>query len=213
MPTTDVIIDYALRALGEYDLAAPQQMTRADMLALFNSFYQGEIGKRLKTLAVHSYDGSDAAHTITAGVGTLPEDFLQPAQVYDGDAPDNEPLQQIFDIEDKVPDDADCSQYMLPDLTHIWLFGQTPANTIKLYYYAKPEALTDSSSSSPSALKEEFHLDVFAAKSKEAYEYRNGNYYDALGTLKAYVVGLLDEIEKAHTVGTRDDNGRLIKVV
>ena len=213
MATTASIIDYCLKAIGEADMTNPQQMTRAEILGIINPFYQYEIGKRLKTLAVYNYDSSDSDHTITSGVGALPADFLQPVQVYDGDAPANEPLTQIFEIEDKVSDDAVCSQYMLPDLDHIWLFGQTPANGIKLYYYAKPDVLTDLDLSTPAALKEEFHLDVFAAKVKEVYEYRNGNYYDALGTLKAYVVGLLNQIEVAHSSERRDEGDRTIKVI
>lgn len=111
------------------------------------------------------------------------------------------------------PKKAAAASLPLPDLTHIWLFGQAPANGLKLYYHSRPAALTDSALSIPDALKDKFHLDVFAAKVKEVYEYRNSNCYDALGTLKAYVVGLLAQIEAAHSIERRDKSGRTINVI
>ena len=211
MATTDKIIDEALKAIGD-DPADPQQMTRAEVLFYIDDYYRNTVGKRIKSLAVYTYDGSDAAHTVTDGVASLPDDFLEPVRVYDGDAPGDVPLTQILQIDDKVADDAGCSQYMLPDRSTMWIFGQTPTNAIKLYYHRQPAALTDFVLSSPSMLKEEFHIDIFVARIKEVYEYRNGNYYDGLGSLKAYIVGLLNQIEAAHSVELRDENDWAIRV-
>jgi len=187
-------------------------MTRAEVLEIINQLYQNDVGKRLKNLASFSYDASDAAHAITAGVGTLPADFLLPSQVYDGDAPTNDPLTQIFDIRDKVTNTEVTSQYMLPDNANIWIFGQTPTNAIKLYYYSKPIALTDSSSSSPTALKSEFHIDIFVAKIKEVYATRQNNTDDAID-MKALQADYLDQIEFAHTAEKTDDTPQTIKMV
>lgn len=203
MATTDKIIDYCLKGIGE-DTTAPVEMTRAEVLEIINQLYQNDIGKRLNSLASFSYDASDAAHTITAGVGALPTDFLSMANIYDGDAPTNAPLTQIFSIEDKVENTALCSQYMLPDLINIWLFGQTPTNTIKMYYDAKPALLTDSSSSSPTNLKPEFHIDIFVAKIKQVYAMRQNNTYDAMDML-ALIADYLEQIEYAHSAEKRDD--------
>ena len=208
MTTTDKIIDQCLKGIGE-DTVAPVEFTRAEVLEIINQLYQNDIGKRIKNLASFSYDSSDAAHTITAGVGTLPADFLLPSQVYDGDAPTNDPLTQIFDIEDKVADTATTSQYMLPDNANLWIFGTTPTNTVKAYYYQKPTALTDSASSSPLALKPEFHIDIFVARLKEVYAMRQNNTYDMMD-MKALVLDYLDQIETAHKMEKRDD--ALVKI-
>lgn len=201
--TTDAIIDHCLKGIGE-DTTAPVEMEREEVLTLINQLYQNDIGKRLKSLAVYSYDASDAAHTITAGVGTLPTDFLSPAQVYDGDAPTNNPLTQIFKIEDKVASISATTQFMLPDNANLWIFGSTPANTIKLYYYSKPAALTDSNSSSPTALREEFHIDIFVARVKEVYAMRQNNTYDMMD-MRALIVDYLAQISDAHTTEKGDD--------
>lgn len=207
--TTDKIIDYCLKGIDE-DTVAPVEMSRAEVLEIINQLYQNDIGKRLKNLASYSYDASDAAHTITAGVGTLPSDFLLPSRVYDGDAPTNEPLAQIFDIRDKVANTEATSQFMLPDNANLWIFGQTPTNTIKMYYYAKPIALTDASSSSPTALKSEFHVDIFVARVKEVYALRQNNTYDMMD-MKALVLDLLVQIQKAHTAEKHDSAPRRVK--
>lgn len=203
---TAKIIDYCLRGLGETTetLTNPQEMTRAEVLEIINQLYQNDIGKRLNSLASFSYDASDAAHTITAGVGTLPTDFLSMANIYDGDAPTNAPLTQIFSIEDKVASAAEVSQYMLPDNANIWINGITPTNTIKAYYHAMPAALTDSSASTPTALKSEFHIDVFVAKVKQVYAMRQNNTYDAMDML-ALIADYLEQIEYAHSAEKRDD--------
>ena len=211
MSDTAKIIDYCLRGVGEAadTLTAPQEMTRAEVLEIINQMYQFDIGKRIKSLASFSYDGSDPAHTLTAGVGTLPADFLMMAQVYDGDAPTNAPLQQIFSIEDKVADTEATSQYMLPDTTHIWVYGTTPTTGIKTYYHPKPTALTDSSTSSPTALKDEFHIDIFVAKVKQVYAMRNNNTYDALDML-ALITDYLNQIEYAHSAEKRDSSLQMV---
>jgi len=216
MASADKIIDKCLLAIGEdvADLANPVNMTRADVLELINNLYRNDIGERAYQLATYSYDASDGEHTITAGVGNLPSDFLLPHFVYDGDAPTNDPLEQIFEIEDKVANDATTSQYMLPDNTHLWIFGQTPTNTIKMYYYTKPAALEDSATSYPVALLEQFHYSVFEARVKQEYAIRlnnteDENYQRALVYGKG---GYLDQIDYAHKTGKRDGSPQLIKM-
>lgn len=207
---TNKIIDACLRGIGEPDPANPVEMTRAEVMDLVNAIYQNEIGKRVKNLASFSYDGSDPAHTITAGVGPLPTDFLEVSQVYNGDAPGQYPLDQIFKIADKVADDAICSQYMLPDNANLWVFGKTPAIGIKLYYYRKPVVLTDNALTSPVDLKEEFHRDIFVARVKEVYAENTNNTYDMMDQ-RAKIEDLLTLIEQAHNNEKRDDTPRTIQ--
>ena len=199
---TASIIDQCLRGIGEETPAAPVGMTRADCLSFINLFYQNHIGKRLKALATYSYDASDTAHTLTAGVATLPSDFLAPVRVYDGDTPANDPLDQIYDIEDKVSDTSSASQFMIPDLATLWVFGKTPTNPIKLYYYKKPAALTDSAGSTPTALKEEFHLEPFVKVVQKIYATRNGDYGDEIN-LELFFQDILDSIERAHRLESK----------
>ena len=206
--TTDEIINQCLKDLGEEDPANPVEMTREDCLLHIDMFYRNDIGKRLRLLTVHSYDGSDAAHTITAGIGPLPADFLAPSRVYDGDTL----LKQIFDIDDKVPDTSPTSQYMLPDISNIWIFGTTPTGTVKLYYYRKPAALTDSSSSSPSELKEEFHVKPFMRLIKGIYDSRNHDNDDVID-MEAYCQDYLNAIENAHRYELMDDGPQTVEVV
>ncbi len=210
--TADEIINQCLKAIGEEDPADPVGMTRADVLVFINQIYQGPIARRLKLLKSHSYDGSDAAHTITAGVGTLPSDFLMPSRVYDGDAPEDKPLEQIFDIEDKVANTSDPSQYMLPNMSEIWIFGTTPTKEIKMYYYFEPAALTDSASSSPSYLKKEFHVKPFVKAIQGVYSSRNSDYGDEID-LEVFLQDILNEIEDAHTWSMVDDAPKTIKAV
>ena len=212
--TTDEIINQCLLSIGEDSgtLAAPLSMSRADILAFINLIYQGPIASRLRLLKSYSYDASDAAHTITAGVGTLPSDFMAPSRVYDGDAPDDRPLTQITDINDKVDDDDATSQYMLPNMSEIWIYGTTPTDEIKMYYYFEPAALTDSASSSPSYLKKEFHMKPFVKAIQGIYSTRNSDYADEID-LEVFLQDVLDEIEDAHTSGMRDDSPKTMKVV
>ena len=210
MATTDVIIDRCLKGIGEEDPDNPVEMTRAEVLDFINEVYQGPIARRLRLLTSYTYDASDADHTITAGVGTLPSDFLEPSRVYDGDAPDEEPLDQIFDIKDKVDDTDDTSQYMLPNMSEIWVFGTTPTNDIKLYYYFEPTALTDSSASTPTYLKKEFHIKPFEILIKRIYEFRNSNNQDVFD-METYMQDILTEIEDAHSM--RDDADHQAQVV
>lgn len=208
---TKEIIDRCLRAIGEKDPDNPVEMTRPEVLSLINEFYQNEIGELLRNMTSIVYDGSDADHSITAGAGLLPSDFLLPARVYDGDAPKNKPLEQIFDIDNRESDTSKTSQYMIPNTTEIWIFGKTPTNTIKMYYYAKPEPLEDDSSSSPTALKDKFHVDPFMIHVKEEYALRNNDLAD-LFDLKALKLDILDAIKKAHKTEKKDDRHSRVRV-
>jgi hypothetical protein len=172
-----------------------------------DQFYRNNIGKRLKILTSIIYDDSDADHTITAGIGTLPSDFLMPSRVYDGDTL----LTQITDIDDKIDDDEDPSKYIILNNSQFRIFGATPTDEITLWYYAKPAALTDNSASSPSDLKEEFHLDPFITLIQKIYESRKRKYSKAIN-LEVWMAETLDNIEEAHTSEMRDDSPKTIKV-
>jgi len=195
--TTDDIISQTLLAIGEDSsaLAAPVLMTRSDILAYMNILYQNRIGRVLKRLTLYSYDASDAAHTITAGVGALPPDFLEACRMYDGD----NLLTQISDLADKATDDAVTSRYIVVNNTTFWLYGQTPTTGIEFYYYAKPAALTDSVASSPAALKEEFHVMPFVYEIKKLYALRNNEAGDAYD-LEVILEATIRDIEFAHRV-------------
>ena len=201
---TDDIIDSCLRAIGENDPDYPVYMTRVLCLAHINDVYQEQIAERLRRMATYSYDASDAAHTITAGVGSLPADFLRPHRVCDGDVDDGTELEQIWDISDKKDNDDDMRQYLLVNESTIWFFGKTPTDTVKMYYFQKPAAVTDSSSSTPAALKSRFHYDVFTTyirfvRAKELNEYATAE------RLGAVLEAMLNDIEQAHRAGLQED--------
>ena len=206
---TASIINQCLLSLGEDadSLASPYSMTRADILAYINQIYQGPIAERLTLIKTHIYDGADASRTITEGVGTLPTDFLAPVRVYDGDAPDDDPLERILDIEDKVANTSATTQYMLPNMTQIWVFGITPTNDIKMYYHFVPTALTDSSESTPTYLKAAYHVKPFVKAIQGIYATRNSDYGDEID-LEVFLKDILDEIEAAHYFKTMDDTPR-----
>jgi hypothetical protein len=199
--TAAEIINQALLSIGEdfSTLAAPVTMTRADILAYINILYQNKIGKALKRLTLYQYDASDGAHTITAGIGALPADFLAPYRVYDGTIDAGTLLTQIFDIGEKVDDDDTTLQYILPTNTAIWIYGKTPTGNINLYYYAKPVALTDSAGSIPTALSEEFHVTPFVYEIKRQYAVRNDNVGDAYD-LEVILESLVKDIEFEHAL-------------
>ncbi len=209
--TSDKIIDAMIKAIGEKSTTSPIRISRADMLIHANHLYQEKIGPLLNKITSYTYDASDATHTITSGVGTLPSDFLAPHRVYDGDAGDDAPLAQIFDIADRVGDGDITTQFMIPNETTLWIFGLTPTNTIKLYYLQKPVALTDAGSSSPVDLKARFHFDVFTtyAKMVDAKNRSKRSYASHLIELEM----LLDQIREAHKDGRRDNEPGIVKAV
>lgn len=196
---TKTIIDKCLRGIKEPDPAHPTKMTRAEVLEEIDILYRNQISKRMQELAVFEYDASDAAHTLTLGVGSLPTDFLAPHRVYDGDPADDDStlLEPIFDIEDKVADDAATSQYMIAGKTALWVFGVSPTNTIKMYYIKQASALADSDANSPAFLNEEFHIDVFVTHIQAVFANRKRRYSDYL-MKRAELEDILDAIEMAH---------------
>ncbi len=199
MATVDQIIDACILAIGD-EIAEPTEMSRVQILALINQCYQYDIGPLLKTL-------TSATITPTAGIGALPTDYLKVARVYDGVPNTNDPLIQISKIDDKVLDTDPTTQFMLPDNANIWIFGTTPTNTIKMYYYKLPTAVTDSSASTPSDLNAAYHIGVkgiFEAYVKAEYAKRMNNTYDQLDEIAMYS-DLLNEIEDVHGRGKRDD--------
>lgn len=211
MNTKD-IIDYCLKGVGEEDVDNPVEVSRDDVLLLINTVYQGPIARRLKLLKTHTYDGSDADHTITGGVGNLPADFDRPSRVYDGDVPANEPLELIHDIDEKVADTDKTTQYFLPRTGEIWLFGKTPTNTIKLYHYFEPPALEDSIESSPLYLPKQFHLKPFVKAVQEWYSTKNADFLDEQ-ELEIFLQDILDDIERYCDDKASDDRPRQIEVV
>lgn len=197
MATSDVIIDYCLKGIGETDVDAPVEMTRAEVLEIINKLYQNDIAERVKSEASYSYDASDSDHTITSGVGTMPSDCLDVIGFYDGDIPTNKPLDLVTDLDNLGATTAPTNQYYRPNQNQFWIRGITPTNTIKLYYVQQPTALADSSSSSPTILKAKFHIDIFVAEVKRVYAMRQNNTYDALD-MQALVLDYLNMIAKEH---------------
>ena len=210
--TADDIIDYCLRGIGESDPDSPVNMARAVCLAHINHAYQEIIGPLLNKTATYSYDESDAAHTITNGVATLPTDCLRILRIYDGDPDDGTLLEQITDIEDKVDDDDEMQQYYLPSETQIWFFGQTEDDTVKLYYLQKPTAVTDASASTPSDLKTRFHWSAFTTYIRMVYA-REQNENSTHDRMMLLWMDILDDIKRAHTTGRADEEPRVKKAV
>jgi len=195
-----VIIDNCLREIGEADPATPVELTRAECLDFVNHCYQELIGPRLNKQ-------TSATLTVTAGVASVPADYLAPVRLYDGTTL----LEQIFDIDDKVEDTDDTSQFWVPNETQIYLFGITPAGTVTLYYKAKPTAVTDSTDSTPTDLKARYHigpLSPFVVYIKSVIAGRRG---DDSFAFKAELMDILDDIETEHSQGRSDNEPLLTK--
>lgn len=202
LATTKQIIDWMLRGVGisQEELDSPDEsiMSREYALSLINELRKGPIAEAIGNI-------KSAALVITDGIATLPSDWVKPHRVYDGDAPDQEPLEQIFDIEDKVADDDATSQYMLPDNSTMWIFGKTPEYGIKAYYIYFPESdLTDDNNSSPVELKAKFHRDIFVAYARKI-DAINNNDPDTEAEQGALVEALLKEIKMEYSIGKRDE--------
>lgn len=189
---TDEIITHCLRGIREVDTDTPIMMSREQVLSYCNHLYQDKIGLLLNKI-------TSVTLTVEDGKASLPADYLAPVRVYDGGTL----LTQIFDIDDKLDNDAPCQQYWIPNEQEIHFFGQTPAGTVTLYYKAKPEALTDSSSSSPVDLKPEFHLEPFVCYTKQMHAFNRNNLADKYA-LNNELLDWLDEIRYAHSAGRRN---------
>lgn len=194
--TSDVIIDNCLLAIGEIDPDNPVYMTRVECLAHINQAYREEMGPILNKQAL-------ANPTVTDGVADLPADFLAPIRVYDGAPDDGTLLIQIFDIQDKVDDDDETQQYRISNEQEIHFYGKTPDDTIYLYYIQRPEALTDSSASSPVDLKSKYHYTAFTTYVRAVYA-RNRNENATYERLFALWLDILDDIKRAHSIGRAD---------
>lgn len=205
MAHTRRIIDLCLIGIGEQDLSSPYMMSREDVLWYINELYQGRIAEAIENMTHETLSFAE-------GIATLPADFLKPEWIYDGDAPDQEPLEQIFDIHKKVSDDARCQQFMIPDNNKtMWIFGKTPTRSIKVYYIPKPDALTDSATSIPVALDEQFHRDIFVARIKEVLAENQNNTYDMMDW-RAKIEDLLSLIHSYYKKNKRDRAVRKVRV-
>lgn len=122
----------------------PQKIDATTLVTVINAGIQ-DLGPVLNKV-------KSATPTFTAGVATLPTDFLEPIAAYDGDTL----LIQIDDIKDKVEDDATTSQYFIPNSTQIYLYGTTPSGTVTLWYLASPAALSQTTDV-PSDVPTRFH--------------------------------------------------------
>lgn len=203
MATTQDIISKCLTQLGEKTPLTPTRMTRADVLFYINLEWRGRIAEAIRDITF-------ANLTFTSGIATLPTDWLKPERIYDGDAPTGTLLERIFDIGERVGDTEKTTQYYLPDSANIWIFGKTPTTGIKAYYVKKPAALTDSALSTPTALKEEYHIDIFVARIKEVYADRKNNYDDAMD-YRAKFEDYLEMIRKAHKDSKEDRQIRRVR--
>lgn len=196
--TTTQIIDACLKAIGD-DTASPVLMSRTDVLALINHAYQDIVGESLNIQ-------KSATLTVSAGVANLPSGFIRPVRTYDGTTL----LTQIEDINEKVDDTDECSQYWIPNETEAHFFGTTPADTVTMYYKAKPTALTESPSTSPTSLKGQFHISLFAAYIKMILANRMDNLNDYF-SLQAEFRDIVEDVKSAHAIGRRDKGQRKVK--
>ncbi|MEW6171856.1 MAG: hypothetical protein AB1510_02135 [Bacillota bacterium] len=200
--TGQEIVTDCLRAIGEADPNNPVELSRADCLALVNYAYQEIMGLLLNIQ-------KSTTLTVTAGKASLPSDYLAPVRVYDSTT--WPPLKQIFDIADKVDDNAATEQYWIPNEMEIYFYGITPTNAPTLYYKAKPAAIADSAGSSPTALKGKYHK-RFATYIKMVMAERR----DSMNTyfaMQGEWLDILDEIEEKHKGGRRDNEPLCVREV
>jgi hypothetical protein len=122
---------------------APQYVTDTTMGLWINN--------ALLSLAKEMNILTSATPTFTAGVASLPADFVAPKAVYDGTTL----LDEIDDILDKVADTDATSQFFIPNNSQIQVFGITPTGTVTLWYYASPATLTGTDT--PTELPIVFH--------------------------------------------------------
>ena len=202
---TDDIIDFCLKAIGEKSTTSPVRLSRADCLIYINHAYQNIMGPLLNLMTTAT------TLTVTAGVATLPSDFLAPVRVTDGSLDDGTLLTQIFDINDKVDDGDEMQQFLIPNETQIWFFGKTPDSTVYLYYLQKPTALTDLSSSSPTSLKEKFHTSFSTYINMIIAERRRQ--LNNMLAFEAKWLDILDDIRREHSSGRRDFEPMVVKEV
>lgn len=110
------------------------------------------INRALQDLAPSLNTVKNAELSFTDGVASLPADFLAPSACYHGDAI----MTEIHLITDKAADTDATSQYFIPNMTQIYIYGQTPTETVTLWYKARPAELTEDDDE-PTELPMEFH--------------------------------------------------------
>lgn len=196
--TATEIVDACILALYD-NTTTPVLMSREEVLAHINHAYTELMAEALNIQ-------TSATITPTDGVGDLPTGYVAPLRVYDGTTK----LDQIFDIDEKVADTDATSQYWIPNETQIYLFGKTPTGTITMYHKAKPTALTESPSTSPTSLKGRFHEVAFTTYIKMIRAKRLDNLQD-YHVLWADWLDILDDIEASHNVGREDSTPDTIK--
>lgn len=152
--------------------ANPQKIDATTLVSVLND--------ALQDLAYDMQIIKSGTLTFSNGVASLPNDFLQVVAVYDGDSL----LEQIEDITDKVDDSDTTSQFFIPNLTQIYIYGTTPTGTVTLWYYATPAALANDSDT-PSNLPERFHRYLATVWVKKEVEFRNNQLAD-FSTLEDY---------------------------
>lgn len=127
----------------------------------------GIINDALRDIAPYLNIEKSEDLTFTAGVATLPDDFLAPIAVYDDDVR----LTQISRVTDKVDSDQTTSQFYIPNATQIYIYGTTPTGTVTLWYQAYPSALDDDSDI-PTDIPAHFHSAIPETYVKAIYKKR-----------------------------------------
>ena len=170
----------------------PTEISAAVMVLLIND--------AIRDLAPDLNIIKSATPTFTAGVASLPADFISPVAVYDGDVQ----LYEIHSITEKLADTATTSQYYIPNNTQIQIFGTTPTGTVTLWYQAYPAALS-ADADIPSEVPVKYHPAIAEVYVKAKYYERLNRNYDA-STLMNEWEGIKREIYKV-THHDRKANG------
>lgn len=154
------------------DDASHTEIDAATMLILINQALS-DLGPNLNNI-------KSATLTFTAGVASLPADFISPIACYDG----SEELQELHHIENKVDDDDDTCQFWIPNTSQIYIYGITPAGTVTLHYLASPVALAVDADI-PSEVPVQFHPQI-SVYVKALYALRQNRLAEYSGMLQLW---------------------------
>lgn len=159
-----------MRILGWWSIkdnsSNPQLIDATTMNTLINA--------ALKDLASELSIIKSAALSFVGGVASLPSDFFSPEACYHGTAP----MKQLNKInQGRVADNADTSQFFIPDNSNINIYGKTPSNTVTLWYKSYPDELTGDSAA-PTELPERFHAYIPTVWVPAMNDLRRGQIYN-----------------------------------
>ena len=150
--------------------SSPNKISATVMLGLINDAIR-DLGSKLNIV-------KSATLTFTTGVASLPSDFISPVAVYDG----NVILSELRDIKYKVANDATTSQFYIPNNTEIHIFGQTPEDTVTLWYMSHETALA-LDADIPANIPVQFHYAIPEIYVKAKYCFKNNRMGDYGGLM------------------------------